>query len=76
MSTFMDSLENKLMPIANRISQNRYLTAIRDGFMTATPLLIIGAMSLLFNNFPVEGYADFMTKIFGEHWSPFFCKTF
>jgi PTS system cellobiose-specific IIC component len=76
MNKSMNKLEDKLMPIANAISQNRYLVAIRDGFMTATPLLIIGAMFLLFSNFPIKGYSEFMTKVFGENWSIFFDRPF
>ncbi len=76
MSKFTDAMESKLMPIAGKISENRYLVAIRDGFMVAMPLLIIGAMSLLFANFPISGYKEFMTKIFGENWSVFFVRPF
>lgn len=76
MSKIMDTMENKLMPVASKISGNKYLTAIRDGFMLAMPLLIIGAMSLLFANFPIKGYAEFMTKIFGPNWNVFFVRPF
>ena len=73
---FMDTLENILMPIASKISENRYLVAIRDGFMLAMPLLIIGAMSLLMANLPIPHYADFMKGIFGSHWDVFFTIPF
>lgn len=71
-SKFMSNLERVMMPIAGKISENRYLLAIRDGFMLAMPLLIIGAMSLLFSNFPIPGYANFMQGIFGAGWADFF----
>ena len=29
----MDKLSNVLLPIAEKLSKNRYLTAIRDGFV-------------------------------------------
>lgn len=76
MSKIMDTMENTLMPVASKISGNKYLAAIRDGFMLAMPLLIIGAMSLLFANFPIKGYAEFMTKIFGPNWNVFFVRPF
>jgi PTS system cellobiose-specific IIC component len=76
MSKSMDMLESKLMPIAGAISNNRYLLAIRDGFMIAMPLLIIGAMSLLLANFPIPGYANFMAGVFGPNWSMFFTRPF
>lgn len=71
-SKFMSNLEKVMMPIAGKISENRYLLAIRDGFMLAMPLLIVGAMSLLFANFPITGYGDFMKGIFGAGWDDFF----
>lgn len=68
----MDRLESILMPLADKISGNRYLLAIRDGFMLAMPLLIVGAMSLLLANFPIPGYSNFMKGIFGDGWASFF----
>ncbi len=76
MSRVMDVMESKLMPVASKISGNRYLNAIRDGFMLAMPLIIIGAMFLLVNNIPIEGYGDYMASIFGDKWSAFFSKPF
>ncbi|MDF2883182.1 MAG: celB [Clostridiaceae bacterium] len=76
MSKIMDTMEDKLMPVADKISNNRYLMSIRDGFMLAMPLLIIGAMSLLFANFPIPGYSKFMENVFGKNWSVFFVRPF
>lgn len=36
----MDKLSNVLLPIAEKLSKNRYLTAIRDGFVSIMPLVI------------------------------------
>ncbi|QAT41212.1 PTS cellobiose transporter subunit IIC [Clostridium sp. JN-9] len=68
----MDSIEEKVMPIADKFANNRFLLAIRDGFALAMPLLIIGAMSCLIANFPVKGFLDFMTSVFGPGWKTFF----
>ncbi len=76
MSKMMDNMEEKLMPVADKIANNKYLLAIRDGFMLAMPLLIIGAMSLLLACFPISGYADFMTNLFGKGWDSFFLRPF
>lgn len=64
---FTNKLEKSLMPIAEVISRNRYLIAIRDGFLCATPLLIVGSFFMLIGNFPVQGYLDWLkaTQIFG-----------
>jgi PTS system cellobiose-specific IIC component len=69
MSKAMDVLESKLMPIAGKVSSNRYLMSIRDGFMVAMPLLIIGAVFLLLAFLPITGYADFMASTFGANWN-------
>ncbi|WKV08255.1 PTS cellobiose transporter subunit IIC [Thermoanaerobacterium sp. CMT5567-10] len=76
MSKFTDSLEEKLMPIAGKISENRYLTSIRDGFMLAVPLITIGAVFLLLAFLPIPGYSDFMAKAFGPNWNTFFMRPF
>lgn len=33
MNGFMDKLSEKIMPLANLLGQNRYLTVLRDAFM-------------------------------------------
>ena len=38
----MDKLEKVLMPMASAIGRNKFLIAIRDGFLVSTPLLIAG----------------------------------
>lgn len=73
---FTDKIETTLMPIAGKISANRYLLAIRDGFMLTMPLLIVGAMSLLLANLPIPGYANFMENLFGAGWDTFFTIPF
>jgi PTS system cellobiose-specific IIC component len=72
MSKRMDSLENKLMPVADKFANNRYLLAIRDGFMLTMPLLIIGSIFMLLAYLPITGYDAFMARVFGENWMDFF----
>ncbi|MGL6167393.1 MAG: PTS chitobiose transporter subunit IIC, partial [Fusobacteriaceae bacterium] len=52
MSKFMNMVEEKLMPIAGKVGQNRYLNAIKDGFVYTMPFLIIGSFILLVVNLP------------------------
>lgn len=61
-------LEEKFMPVATKVGQQRHLQAIRDGIILSTPLIIIGSIFLIITNFPIPGYAEFMTKIFGSNW--------
>lgn len=49
---FMNMLENILLPVADKLNNNRYLTALRDGFMLALPLIIFGSIFVVIANFP------------------------
>ena len=71
---FMDKLESKLMPVAKLISNNKYLIAIRDGFLLAMPLLVVGSMFMLISNFPVQPWIDLLnnTKLGGTSISSYF----
>ena len=70
----IETLERVLMPIAQKIGNNKYLLAIRDGFLISMPLLIVGSFFLLFANFPIPGWTEFWSGIFGEGWTDFFSK--
>ncbi|WP_067839628.1 PTS cellobiose transporter subunit IIC [Amphibacillus sediminis] len=52
MNKFMDTLENVLMPVADKLNNNRYLTALRNGFMVALPLIIFGSIFVVIANLP------------------------
>ncbi len=59
-SKFMNMLENILLPVADKLNNNRYLTALRDGFMLALPLIIFGSIFVVIANFP------FLDRILSE----------
>lgn len=67
----MQKLEKLLMPVANILSKNKVLSAIRDGFLITVPITIVGSIFLLISNFPIEGFLNFMTSIFGEGWDAY-----
>lgn len=48
----MEFLESFLLPIADKLNNNRYLSALRDGFMVALPLIIFGSIFVVIANFP------------------------
>src|SRR5699024_12371814 len=52
MNKFMEILENILLPIADKLNNNRYLPALRDGFMVALPLIIFGSIFVVIASFP------------------------
>lgn len=60
----MEMLENSLLPVAARLGANRYLTAIRDGFIAITPITIIGSFMYLIN-VVVLGENGLTMKLFG-----------
>lgn len=72
MDKLMNSFEEKMMPIAMKLDANRYLSAVKNSFMAAMPLLIVGSFFVLFANFPVQAYTDFMVNTFGETWQNIF----
>lgn len=67
-----EKMERVLMPIADKLGRNKVLTAIRDGFLITTPLIIVGSIFLLIANFPIEGWGDFWTQYLGEGWQTWF----
>ena len=67
----MQKLEKFLMPIANALSKNKVLSAIRDGFLITVPITIVGSIFLLIANFPLEGFLSMMTSIFGAGWDAY-----
>lgn len=42
-------LEIHFLPIASKISQQRHLAAIKDGFIATMPISMVGALSVMFN---------------------------
>ena len=67
-----DKLEKLLMPMSDVLSKNRVLIAIRDGFLIATPLLIVGSIFLLIANFPIPGWENFWNGVLGAGWEQWF----
>ena len=53
----MDSLsqivESKLLPIANKMSSQRHLKAIRDAFMSIMPITLIGGIFAVISSAPI-----------------------
>lgn len=71
MKGLINFLEKYFVPVAGKIGSQRHLVAIRDGFVTIMPLILIGSLAVLFNNLPIPGWGDFMKNIFGEKWNSF-----
>ena len=56
-------LQEKLMPVAIKLGNNKGLVAIRDGITLAVPLLLIGSLFMVIASFPVPGWEAYLTKI-------------
>lgn len=66
----MEKLSNLLLPIAEKLSKNRYLSAIRDGFIAIMPLVITSSLFTLINCVFV-GEGNYLHKWFGTPCSGF-----
>jgi PTS system cellobiose-specific IIC component len=53
MSEFTDNIIGSFSAIANKIGSQRHLGAVRDGFVSLLPLMIVGSLVTLINNLPI-----------------------
>lgn len=59
----LDKLQEKVMPVATKLSENKYLSAITDGLSGILPAIMVGAIATLLGGLPFEGYQSFMAPI-------------
>lgn len=52
MNSFIDKLGEKIMPVASKLGQNKYLTVLRDAFMLSFPITMFGSIVVVLNNLP------------------------
>lgn len=68
----MNFLEKHFVPIAARIGSQRHLVAVRDGFVSIMPIIILGSLATLINALPIKIYQSTMNSLFhGENWKNF-----
>ncbi|MFD1441532.1 PTS sugar transporter subunit IIC [Lacticaseibacillus hegangensis] len=63
MHAFMAFLQNKLAPLGERISKQRHLKALREGFMLAMPLVLIGSIFQVIVSFPVTSWTNWLHQV-------------
>ena len=56
-------LEEKMLPIAAKLGNNKVLIAIRDGITLSMPLIIIGSLFLVIASFPIEAWTNWLTEM-------------
>lgn len=61
MANFAQVLEEKMLPVAAKVSGNKVLIAIRDGITLAIPLIVVGSLFMVVSNFPVEAWTTMLT---------------
>lgn len=68
MNKFMVLLSEKVLPVASRLGQNKYLTVLRDAFMVSFPLTMFGSLIVVFNNLPFwsDKMKDNLGNLFGN----------
>lgn len=52
MNKFLDAISDKLLPLANKLASNRYLSILREAFMLAFPLTMFGSIVVVICNLP------------------------
>ena len=55
-------IQEKVMPIVNKVTSNKYLKAVSDGIAGVMPVIIVGAIFTLIANFPIGVYQDFIAN--------------
>ncbi|WP_041556703.1 PTS cellobiose transporter subunit IIC [Carnobacterium sp. 17-4] len=68
MNGFIDKLGEKLLPIAGKLGENRYLKVLRDAFMLAFPITMFGSIVVVLNNLPFfsDALQDNLGNLFGN----------
>lgn len=61
MNVAVDLIEQRLTPVANIITKNQHITAMRDGFSLAMPFVIVGSLMvpMLFPPFAISSTSRF-----------------
>ena len=51
MASLVDRWQERLMPIANKVGNQRFLVALRDSFIGTMPVIMAGSFALMINAF-------------------------
>lgn len=56
-------LSSKLLPMSQKLQQNKVLAALMEGFIRTSPITLGIAFITIIGNFPIPGWTDYLTKI-------------
>lgn len=59
-NTFQNGLERVVGPLAAKISENKYITALTEGFMLTMPITLGVAVIAVLSNLPIAPYMSFL----------------
>ncbi|WP_315110054.1 PTS transporter subunit EIIC [Clostridium intestinale] len=62
MNSFMNSLEKFIVPLANKLSNNKTLQAISTGLMSMMLVMMLGAVASILNGLPIDSYQTFIVS--------------
>ena len=69
MASLVDRYQERLMPIANKVGNQRFLVALRDSFIGTMPVIMAGSFALMINAFladlPGQFGNTFIPQTFG-----------
>lgn len=68
MGKFQDKFDLAIEYVV-KFAEIKSVVALKDGFILTLPITLIGSIFLLIMAFPIEGWNEFMTGIFGEGWA-------
>lgn len=62
MEKLISIIEKTLVPVANKLSQNKYLNAISGGCMSTLGIIMLGAVFTILTNISWQPYTDLLAK--------------
>ncbi|MEA5050611.1 MAG: PTS transporter subunit EIIC [Oscillospiraceae bacterium] len=62
MEKFINNLQKKLMPVANKLNGNKFLSSLGATFQLLLPVVIIGSFACLFAFLDVDFWQNFVTS--------------
>lgn len=63
MKGFQNFMEKYMLPVATKIQNNIYISAVSDGFSVILPIIILGAIFTLFGSMQFAPYQEFIKMI-------------
>lgn len=71
MDKIFSFVEEKMLPPMANLAENRYLRSIRDGIISAMPVIMIGSFFILVALFPLPAWKEFIGPHIGTMMIPF-----